>query len=208
LRAPSWLPNLPLSCGFGDMADRLYLSYWLNGFTEANMLRHYEKILSLFPFSRLARSASVLRIHAVEYAEPVLAEQAFDSPPEVDLILRSAKQFRHADCAYHLETWWDLWTLDEGDWKLAPAPASIVCFAPDFERDGDEQIRIDCGIDAQFLPDREAPEGLRMSESNIKSLLKLAHDLDNALTSSRRRLWTETGENFAERLQRALEEAE
>jgi hypothetical protein len=47
-----------------------------------------------------------------------------------------------------------------------------------------------------------------MSESNIKSLLKLAHDLDNALTSSRRRLWTETGENFAERLQRALEEAE
>jgi hypothetical protein len=43
-----------------------------------------------------------------------------------------------------------------------------------------------------------------MTQSNIKSLLKLVHDLDDVLSVSKRRLWTESGENFAEKLQEAL----
>ena len=33
------------------MADRLFLSYTLRGFTGMNMLRHFEKMLRVFPFS-------------------------------------------------------------------------------------------------------------------------------------------------------------
>ena len=45
-----------------------------------------------------------------------------------------------------------------------------------------------------------------MSQSNLKSLLRLVHDTDEALTVESRQLSTESGENFAERLQTALEE--
>jgi hypothetical protein len=33
------------------MADQLYLSYWLRGFSEGNMLRKFERLLRTFPFS-------------------------------------------------------------------------------------------------------------------------------------------------------------
>jgi hypothetical protein len=43
-----------------------------------------------------------------------------------------------------------------------------------------------------------------MVQSNIKSLLKLVHDLDDALPVETRRLWSESGENFSEKLHQAL----
>jgi hypothetical protein len=45
-----------------------------------------------------------------------------------------------------------------------------------------------------------------MARSNIRSLLHLVRELDGALNAESRKLWTESGENFAERLQAALEE--
>jgi hypothetical protein len=58
-------------------------------------------------------------------------------------------------------------------------------------------------MDANFLPQPELPNHLRMAQSNIRSLLKLTHDLDDAL-GGERRLWSESGENFAEKLQRII----
>jgi hypothetical protein len=43
-----------------------------------------------------------------------------------------------------------------------------------------------------------------MVQSNIKSLLKLVHDLDDALPVETRRLWSESGENFSDKLHQAL----
>ena len=43
-----------------------------------------------------------------------------------------------------------------------------------------------------------------MVRSNIRSLLHLVHTLDDALAVDRRQLWSESGVNFAERLQSAL----
>ena len=40
------------------MADQLFLSYWLRNYNESTMLRNYEKLLRLFPYSRLAQQAS------------------------------------------------------------------------------------------------------------------------------------------------------
>ncbi len=52
------------------MADQLYLSYTLRKYSEENMLRHYEKLLKLFPFSRLARNASTFKVIPVYFTEP------------------------------------------------------------------------------------------------------------------------------------------
>ncbi len=187
------------------MADRLYLSYRLRGFTGNNMLRHFEKALRLFPYSRLSKSASVLRIYAVAFTEPVLLEQALDPAPDVERLIGFAKQFQHADCAYQLETCWDIWQYSD-DWAVAPARVTIECCGPEFEDGEAEHLRIDCGPDFQFLPDPEIPGSARIVQSNIRSLLKLAHDLDGALVAGSRQLLSESGENFVERLQQALTE--
>ncbi|HLJ47686.1 MAG TPA: hypothetical protein VKU01_16835 [Bryobacteraceae bacterium] len=186
------------------MADQLFLSYWLNGFTLQNMLRHYEKMLHLFPFSRLMMGASVFKVIPIAYSEPALIEQTFTMPEQSGDLVSSAKTFQNEDCSFRLESFWDLWQFD-GEWKLAPARVALSCFGPAFE-DAEEQLQIEFGIDALFLPQPELPNYARMAQYNIRSLLKLVHDLDDALSVDRRKLWSESGENFAEQLEVALRE--
>jgi hypothetical protein len=216
------------------MADQLFLSYWLRNYSDSTMLRNYEKLLRLFPFSRLGQQPSTFKIMAVDASEPVVAEIPYPPPVPIDDVLAVAKDFQNADACYRLETWWDLWQfrpeLINDDWKLTPSRVALCCFGPEFnQRPGglpdvldsprtpviafpnpDEDAAIGCaleiefGIDANFLPQPDLPDSPRMIESNIKSLLKLVHDLDDALPVETRRLWSESGENFAEKLHQAL----
>jgi hypothetical protein len=213
----------------GFMADQLFLSYWLRNYNDSTMLRNFEKLLRLFPFSLLGQQASTFKIMAVDANEPVVAEIPYPPPVPIDDVLAVAKDFQNADACYRLETWWDLWQY-EGDWKLAPARVALCCFGPEFNQNPsgdltghDAQrssviafpnpnedaafgcaLEIEFGIDANFLPQPDIPDSPRMIESNIKSLLKLVHDLDDALPVETRRLWSESGENFAEKLHQAL----
>ena len=127
-------------------------------------------------------------------------------PDALEEMLSSAKAFLDADSCYRLETWWDLWQYENDAWKIAPCRVVLSCFGPEFQ-DAEGHLEIDFGIDALFLPQPGLPNNVPMAQSNIKSLLKLVHDLDDALSVEQRRLWTEGGENFAERLQLALLEA-
>ena len=189
------------------MADQLYLSYWLNSFSEFNMFRPYEKMLKLFPYSKLSKSEAIFKVIPVSYAEPSVFEQAFPLPVDEGPILAAAKDFHNADCSYRLETAWDLWQYDQS-WKLEPSPVALCCLGPQFEEDLGENLRIEFGIDTHFLPQPDLPDNFYMTQSNIKSLLKLVHDLDDVLSVSKRLLWTESGENFAEKLQEALSQAD
>ena len=189
------------------MADQLYLSYKLRNFSARDMLRHYEKMLRIFPFSRLARQASTFKVLAVDYNEPPLVEIPYPPPVPVDAALAVAKDFENPDAAYRLESWWDLWQFIGDDWKLSPSRVALCCFGLEFEHEGGDDLTVEFGIDAHFLPQPDLPNSLRMVQSNIKSLLKLVHDLDNALPVETRRLWSESGENFAEKLQEALSAA-
>jgi hypothetical protein len=185
------------------MPDQVYLSVWLRGFTEDNMLRHYQKVLERFPFSKLAPGLT-LRVYAIEFAEPPALERRFEADADLEEVLRSAEEFRNPDCAYMLDAKWDLWQ-HEGDWRLGPSPVAITCFGPEFPSEYGEQLRVDAGAEALFLPDSEAPMGFRAVESNIRSLLHLNQDLRSALPVEKLLLWSESGENLAERLEAMLE---
>jgi hypothetical protein len=185
------------------MADQLYLSYWLRNFNEQSMLRSFEKLLRLFPFSRLTKQPSTFKMSAVDTTEPVLVEIPYPPPLEVDDVLAAAKDFQNADACYRLETWWDLWQF-ETDWQLTPSRVTLCCFGPEYQHEDDDHLGIEFGLDAQFLPQPDLPNSLAMIQSNIKSLLKLVHDLDDALPVETRRLWSESGENFSEKLHLAL----
>jgi hypothetical protein len=182
------------------MADQLFLSYRLRGFTESSMLRYYERLLRAFPYSRLTQTGSTLRISAISWDEPPLMETPIESPPDIDRILEIVREFASNDCGVQLETKWDLWQFEE-DWSVQPARVVLSCFGPGFESEKNDHLRIDFGIDTLFLPQKELPNHLFMAQSNIRSLLHLVGELDKALNAESRRLWTDSGENFAERIQ-------
>ena len=186
-----------------SVADLLYLSYWLDGFNEATMLRQLERALLLFPFSAAAGGVTTLRIYAIQYAEPPLLETFYDIPPEIEAVIRAAAEFQAMDCAYLAGGYWDLWQHD-GGWRLTPAPVLLGCYGPQFENELGDQLRIELGLDSHFLPRPGLPESGSMVKSNIRSLLRLARELDSALPVRKRRLWTESGEDFAGRLRGLL----
>ena len=184
------------------MPDQLYVSYWLRGFTGENMLRHLDKALRLFPLSRL-KPGVVLTVYAVEISEPAVFERAVRESPEIPDLLAAAKDFHADDCAIEVETAWDLWQYTD-EWKLTPPRVRLTCYGPRFERDSDENLLIDFGLEDLFLPQPDLPNQLVPIRSNIRSLLHLVHEMDNNLPVERRHLWSESGGNFAERLQAAL----
>lgn len=185
------------------MADRLYLSYWIRGFTEHNMLRHFEALLRKFPFSRL-QPAALLRLYAVEIVEPPSLEQRFTAPERtIGAMISAAREFQHADTALEIETSWDLWRYT-GEWRLLPASVTLSCYGPLFLSELGEHLRIDFGFDTQFLPSAEHSSSPVPVRHNIRALLHLVEDLDESLAVSRRQLWSESGGNFADRLQQAL----
>lgn len=185
------------------MADQLYLSYRIRGYNGVGMLRTWEKVLRLFPYSKLTQNWSTLKIQAVSYEEPLLREQPLAPGFTPDDVLAVAKDAFHDDSAYSLETWWDIWQYLE-DWRVEPARVTLACYGPRFESETEENLRIEFGPDTQFLPQPGIERGAHMAQSNLRSLLHLVHTVDDALAVEQRRLWTESGENFAERLQAVL----
>jgi hypothetical protein len=185
------------------MSDRLTLSCWLRGFGAVSALHHWEKLLRLFPYSRLSKQPTICRIHAVAASEPCLVEQEYPPPFDPQPAVRLASEFQHTDCAYEVETFWDL-MLPEDNWSLRPAPISLWCFAPDYENPTTDHVRIEFGLETQFLPLPDDDRSLRASEANLKSLTHLVRDVASALPVERQHLWSESGINFAEKLEAAV----
>jgi hypothetical protein len=191
------------------VTDQLFLSIWLDRHSQPNRLRHFQKLLRLFPFSQREQPQSTVSILAVDVTEPPLLEKAMNGPVDIADIEATLSDYKGDDIAYQVESWWDLWQFEE-DWHLKPARVMLSCFGPAFdngterESSAQEDIRIDFGVDSNYLPGEGAPGGARIVESNIKSLLRLVHELESAIPVANRRLETESGENFANRLQQVL----
>jgi hypothetical protein len=191
------------------VTDQLFLSIWLDRHSQANRLRHFQKLLRLFPFSQREQPQSTVSILAIDVTEPPLLEKAINGPVDIADIEATLADYKGDDIAYQVESWWDLWQFEE-DWHLKPARVTLSCFGPAFdngterETGAQEDLRIDFGVDSHYLPGENAPGGTRMAESNIKSLLRLVHELESTLPVANRSLETESGENFATRLQQVL----
>jgi hypothetical protein len=185
--------------------DRIYFSAWLRGFTQHNMFGTLEKLISLVPVSRL-RPEGLLTIHAVSYAEPALMEHRFDARPVPSEVVAMCREFDNPDCAYQLETFWDLLARDDaGDRKLQPVLISVTCYAPLFESGMGEQVLVDFGPELRFLPEGDLTRGeLLAVQSNIRSLLHLTADVAKNFTLEKKALWSESGENLAARLEAVL----
>ena len=181
------------------MPERVYLSLWIRGFDERNMLSHFGRLLERFPYSRLRPGIDALRVYAFEDSEPPALEHLFSGPPDAEAVLRLAREFEHADCAYLVEGWWELWQFS-GDWKLAPSRVTLCCYGPAFDNPAGNHLRVELPSESDFTPVAGLRDSVRRMESNLQGLLRLAHELEEALPLERRRVWTESGEDLAARL--------
>jgi hypothetical protein len=192
------------------VTDQLYLSLWLDRHSRATRLRHFEQLLRLFPLSQREQPQSTISIHAVDSAQPPLLEQPVNGPLDPSDVMQTLHDYEGDDVAYRVESWWDLWQFDNGEGKLAPTRVALSCLGPEFDEgtaSGQEDLRIEFGVDTNFLPNPAVPGSTTFTESNIKSLLRLVHEIESALPVARRKLETESGENFADRLQGVLKAA-
>jgi hypothetical protein len=168
------------------------------------MLKHFETLVGLFPYSKLALRGPVLRVYALERVEPPVMEREFLPGPSAAEIASFAAEMTRPDCAVEVEASWDLWQHDGEDWKLGPAPVTLVCSGPDFENENGDHLRIEFGLDSRFLPVEGLQGSIRMGQSNLRSLLHLVSELERALPIEKRKLWSESGTNFAEILVESL----
>jgi len=189
------------------VTDQLYLSIWLYRDIRAKRLKHFESLLRLFPFSQRAQGQTTISVQAVDSTEPPLLERPMNGPIDVEDVLEVLQDYNGEDVAQRVESFWDLWQFIDQDWVLAPARVALICQGPEFDNNtGDaiadqEQLRIEFGVDINYLPQPEIAGSARMTESNLRSLLRLVHELDSTLPVKVRKLETESGANFAERLQ-------
>lgn len=195
-----------------SMADHLHLFVWLRGYSTISMLPHFGKMLAKFPIPPQNPANSVLRIEAIAPSEPPVLERPLPDPVDTEEVVAIANEYLHEDCAYILETWWGLWQQrTEREWELKPARITLSCYGPTYERVAlteeagePEHFSIDFGLESSFLPDLNNPESIYYCRSNLKGLLRFVQSLDDTLPVERRRLWSESGGNFAERLEAAL----
>jgi hypothetical protein len=191
------------------MPDQLCLSLWLRDFDEATLLGRFRELLRLFPFSGLRPGIVALRIYALEFTEPGLSEVMFAGDVDADTVVDLAEEFPEPDCAYLVEGWWDLWRHDaNGTWQLSPSPVVLTCFGPQFENDMGDHIRLELGAEERFLPLAGVPHSARKAHSNLQSIARLAREIEKGLPLGRQSLWSESGEDFAERLMELADEAD
>ncbi|HWF45509.1 MAG TPA: hypothetical protein VG168_00770 [Bryobacteraceae bacterium] len=201
------------------MTDQLFLSIWLapqNRLAPQSLkqrLRYFHQMLRLFPFSQRGQPQTIVTIRAIDATEPPLLERPLNAPIDPEQIIETLQDYTGDDVAQEVDTYWDLWQFDQ-DWALAPARILLSCFGPEFdngtERGAAEQedLRIDFGVDSHYVPRLDVPGGAKLIESNIRSVLRLVHDIENALPVEKRLLETESGGNFADRLQQVLQSGE
>jgi len=189
------------------MTDQLYLSIWLEPNARPKRLKQFEKLLRLFPFSQRPQGQTTVSVQAIDSTEPPLLERPMNGPIDVDDVLETLHDYTGDDVAQRVESFWDLWQFIDDNWVLAPARVALICQGPEFDNNTDqamhdqEQLRIEFGVDTNYLPQPEIAGSARLTESNLRSLLRLVHELDSTLPVRKRKLETESGENFAERLQ-------
>jgi hypothetical protein len=184
------------------MADHLYLSVWLRGFTAHNMLQHLDRALRRFPYSHFNPSAT-LRVYAIEMMEPPAMERRFHEVASSREVIDAAREFSNADCAYQVEAFWDMWQFD-GDWKLDAAPITLTLHGPEFASDLGEQLVADFGLDCLYLPGEAGVKNLTALRSNIRSLLRFTEELASVLPVEKRLLWSDSEENLADVIEEAL----
>jgi len=189
------------------MADSLYFSLWFSDFGPAEMLVRALSVMRQFPFSATLPGITYYALHPVGWNEPTILEQPFLPGATPEAAIAVAADMLHDDYAYVFEANWDLWTPEnpQGDWTLAPSTVRIIVRGEEFE-DGEAktqgEVQLDFGLDTPFLHEelQLTDEVESRVRANVQMLVDFINRVEKSAIANTRLLWSESGENLAQKL--------
>jgi hypothetical protein len=191
------------------MADRLYLSLWFPNFRLPALAPAIVSVIKQLAARVHAASAYPISWNETPFYQRIYEEdEVQESAPE--RAVAEATQIRHDDFAYEFELKWDLWLTEsvgglDPSWKQEPAMVRVVGFGPHFDEGAYEQngqVRVDFGLDTPFLlEDLELDKfGAEYVKRNVQKLVEATNAIQENCGISSRLLWSESGENLAQKL--------
>jgi hypothetical protein len=189
------------------MPDPLYLSLWFPSFDVSDMLPHALRVMRHFPFSAQQPGIIYLAVHPVSWSEPTVLEQRFRPGVSPEAAILLASDLLHEDHAYLFEVFWDLWVPnpDGQQWTMQPSQVKFLVHGTEFD-DGFFQeaghVEVDFGLDALFLFEGIAltPPVEAKVRANVQKLVEFVTQVEKSSGATARLLWSESGENLAQKL--------
>jgi hypothetical protein len=192
------------------MADRLYLSLWFPNFRLTALAPALVSVIRQFGVSRVHAAAA----YPISWNEPPFYQRTYEedevqeSTPERAVV--EALEILHDDFAYEFEVKWDLWVPEtvgglDPLWKQESSTVRVVGFGPQFDEGAYEQngqVRVDFGLDTSFLlEDIDLDEmGAEHVKRNVQKLVEVTNAIQEKCGISSRLLWSDSGENLAQKL--------
>jgi hypothetical protein len=196
------------------MADRLYLSLWFPNFRLQSLATAMVSVIKQF-----SGDGSEPRVHAaaaypLSWNEAPLYQRVYEkdevqeSAPE--RAVAAATESLHDDYAYEFEIKWDLWQAEtvgglDPTWKQEPVTVRVVGFGPEFDDGAYEQnghVRVDFGLDTPFLQDEVDLDEVNAEyiKRNVQRMVDVTNAIQQNCGISSRLLWSDSGENLAQKL--------
>jgi hypothetical protein len=196
------------------MADQLYLSLWFPNFRLTSLAPALVSVLNQVAAAGGAATVSAAAVYPISWQESPVYQRIYEedeaeaASPEA--AVAEAMEILHDDFAYEFEITLDLWTPErvaglDTIWRLEPRTLRIIGFGPQFDQGFYEQnghIRVDLGSDSAFLQDDLDldEETARHVQQNVERLISFTNSVQANAHISTRLLWSESGENLAEKL--------
>ena len=191
------------------MADRLYLSLWFPNFRLPALAPALVSVLQQFA-ARVHAAAA----YPISWNEPPFYQRIYEAAEAQESALEravaEALEILHDDFAYEFEVPWDLWVPEtvgglDPLWKQEPVMVRVVGFGPEFDEGAYEQngeIRVDFGLDTPFLLEElDLDEvGAEHVKRNVQRLVEVTNAIQEKCGISSRLLWSDSGENLAQKL--------
>ena len=197
------------------MADQLYLSLWYANFRLPPLPAALERVMREFGAVSGQGKVRAATVYPLSWQESPVYQRVYDEKdaPEAAQPLHAiagAIEMLHEDYAYEFEMTWDLWVGEGGGgldaiWKKEPRVVRITGLGPEFDEASFEQngqIRMDLGSDTPFLQEEVElnEESADYVKENVQKLVDLTLALEKNAGAATRLLWSESGENLAQKL--------
>ena len=191
------------------------MSLWYANFRFAELPAALERVMREFGAVSGQGKVRAATVYPLSWQESPVYQRVYDEKdaPEASQPLHAiagAIEMLHEDYAYEFEMTWDLWVGESGGgldaiWKKEPRVVRITGFGPEFDEGSFEQngqIRIELGSDAPFLQEEVElnDEGADYVKQNVQKLVDLTLALEKNAGAVTRLLWSESGENLAQKL--------
>ena len=196
------------------MADRLYLSLWFPNFRLQSLATAMVSVIKQFSGDGSEPQVHAAAAYPLSWNETPLYQRIYEKDEVQEATperaVAAATENLHDDYAYEFEVKWDLWQAEtvgglDATWKQEPVTVRVVGFGPEFDDGAYEQnghIRVDFGLDTPFLQDEVDLDEVNAEyiKRNVQRMVDVTNAIQQNCGISSRLLWSESGENLAQKL--------